>query len=102
MGGQAIPAFDYYLAPYVKSTYIEELQRLKELFDSEGVETLLNDPKVDEYTFIPLKDLKGLERIKQAAINATVKRVHQAMEGFIHNMNQIHSRGGKLDCLLMQ
>lgn len=93
-GGQAIPAFDYYLAPYVKSTYIEELQRLKELFDSEDVESLLKNPKVDEYTFIPLKDLKGLERIKQAAINTTVKRIHQAMEGFIHNMNQIHSRGG--------
>ena len=30
----------------------------------------------------------------QSAINNTVKRVHQAMESFIHNMNSIHSRGG--------
>ena len=30
----------------------------------------------------------------QAALNATVNRVHQSMEAFIHNMNTIHSRGG--------
>jgi ribonucleoside-triphosphate reductase len=34
------------------------------------------------------------DRIMQSAINNTVKRVHQAMESFIHNMNSIHSRGG--------
>ena len=28
-GGQAIPAFDYYLAPYVRSSYIEEVQKLE-------------------------------------------------------------------------
>ena len=35
-----------------------------------------------------------LVRIQQLAINRTVKRVHQAMESFVHNMNTIHSRGG--------
>ena len=25
-GGQAIPAFDFYLAPYVRMSYIEELK----------------------------------------------------------------------------
>ena len=30
----------------------------------------------------------------RTAVNNTVKRVHQAMESFIHNMNTIHSRGG--------
>ena len=29
-GGQAIPAFDYYLAPYVRKTYIEEVEKLIE------------------------------------------------------------------------
>ena len=38
--------------------------------------------------------LEGKDRDLQAAINNTVFRVHQAMEGFIHNMNAIHSRGG--------
>ena len=32
--------------------------------------------------------------VRQKAINRTVKRVHQAMESFVHNMNTIHSRGG--------
>lgn len=35
-----------------------------------------------------------IETIRQKLINRTVKRVHQAMESFIHNMNTIHSRGG--------
>ena len=30
-GGQAIPAFDFYLAPYVRNSYIEENQNLEEL-----------------------------------------------------------------------
>ena len=30
-GGQAIPAFDFYLAPYVRLSYIEELKALEEL-----------------------------------------------------------------------
>ena len=30
-GGQAIPAFDFYLAPYVRSSYIEEIKNLEEL-----------------------------------------------------------------------
>jgi anaerobic ribonucleoside-triphosphate reductase len=29
-GGQAIPAFDFYLAPYVRRTYIEEIKKLEE------------------------------------------------------------------------
>lgn len=34
------------------------------------------------------------ERYIQQSINNTVKRVHQSMEAFIHNVNTIHSRGG--------
>ena len=30
-GGQAIPAFDFYLAPFVRLTYIEEVKNLEEL-----------------------------------------------------------------------
>ena len=30
-GGQAIPAFDFYLAPYVRMSYIEELKALEDL-----------------------------------------------------------------------
>jgi len=91
-GGQAIPAFDYYLAPYVKSTYIEEIKKMQTLTDedlSKGYEY-----QVEEYIKKDLEGLKGKEKFIQAAINNTVSRVHQSMEAFIHNMNTIHSRGG--------
>ena len=91
-GGQAIPAFDYYLAPYVKLTFKEEIKKISELLDKDLSNLLDYQPK--DYIKKDLKGLKGEERDIQAAINNTVSRVHQAMEAFIHNMNTIHSRGG--------
>ena len=91
-GGQAIPAFDFYLAPYVRSTFIEELKNLEDL-NGESYEHLYNK-EVDDFVNRPLDGLKGEDRAFQYAMNKTVARVHQAMEAFIHNMNTIHSRGG--------
>lgn len=91
-GGQAIPAFDYYLAPYVRSTYIEEIKKLIE-FTGVDYSDLFNE-NIDDFIKKPLESLSGRERVKQQAINKTVSRVHQSMEAFIHNMNTIHSRGG--------
>ncbi len=91
-GGQAIPAFDFYLAPYVRKTYIEEVKRVAEL-TGENLEELY-DCEIDDYIKSDLGDLSGKERYKQSCINRTVERVHQSMEAFIHNMNTIHSRGG--------
>ena len=91
-GGQAIPAFDFYLAPFVRASYIEEVKVLEDL-NAEDYSELCNAP-IDDYLNIPLAGFEGRERIKQHAINKTVGRVHQAMEAFIHNMNTIHSRGG--------
>lgn len=91
-GGQAIPAFDFYLAPFVCASYIEEVKVLEDL-NAEDYSELYNAP-IDDYLNIPLAGFEGRERIKQHAINKTVGRVHQAMEAFIHNMNTIHSRGG--------
>lgn len=91
-GGQAIPAFDFYLAPFVRKTYIEEVEKIEEFL---GVDfSDLYDSKIDDYLFKELDDMKCDERVRQHAINQTVERVHQAMEAFIHNMNTIHSRGG--------
>lgn len=91
-GGQAIPAFDFYLAPYVRLSFIEEVKALEDL-NGENYAHLYN--KVfDDYLPKPLDSLKGEIRVVQHAINKTVARVHQAMEAFIHNMNTIHSRGG--------
>lgn len=91
-GGQAIPAFDFYLAPYVRKTYIEEIKKIEQFVDKDL--SKLYDIDIKDYIKKDLKGLKDEERDMQAAINATVDRVHQSMEAFIHNMNTIHSRGG--------
>jgi ribonucleoside-triphosphate reductase len=91
-GGQAIPAFDFYLAPFVRSSFIEEVKNLEAL-SGEDLSDLYN-ANFDDYLKLPLDGLSGKPRMLQHAINRTVGRVHQAMEAFIHNMNTIHSRGG--------
>ena len=91
-GGQAIPAFDFYLAPFVRASFVEEIETLEEL-SGEDLSDLKN-AKFDDYTVRPLDGLAGHDRMLQHAINHTVGRVHQSMEAFIHNMNTIHSRGG--------
>ena len=91
-GGQAIPAFDFYLAPYVRNSYIEEIKNLEELNGKDY--SHLYQKELTDYLQQPLDGLSDEKRIVQHAINKTVARVHQSMEAFIHNMNTIHSRGG--------
>ena len=91
-GGQAIPAFDFYLAPFVRTSFIEEVKSLEQLL-GEDLSRLYHTP-IDDYIVRPLDGLKGDRRTIQHAINKTTARVHQSMEAFIHNMNTIHSRGG--------
>ena len=91
-GGQAIPAFDFYLAPYVRASFVEEVKALEEL-SGENYAHIYNK-EINDYLKKPLDGLEGEARIVQHAVNKTVARVHQAMEAFIHNMNTIHSRGG--------
>ena len=91
-GGQAIPAFDFYLAPFVRKSFIEEIKVLEQ---ATGIEYKhLYEVEIDDYIPYSVKHLEGDKRIIQHAINRTVSRVHQSMEAFIHNMNTIHSRGG--------
>ena len=91
-GGQAIPAFDFYLAPFVRSSFQEELKKMSS-YNSKDY-SYLNDIRIDDYIRRDLTGLQGDERVIQHAVNMTVSRVHQAMEAFVHNMNTIHSRGG--------
>lgn len=91
-GGQAIPAFDFYLAPYVRSSFVEEVKVLEELSGLD-LQHLYQAP-LDDFLTLPLDGLEGDARYLQHAVNKTVARVHQSMEAFIHNMNTIHSRGG--------
>lgn len=91
-GGQSIPAFDFYMAPYVRVTYEKELRKACE-FSGHDYESLVK-MNVDDYQKCSLEGLTGNIRTVQFSINRTVDAVHQACEGFIHNMNSIHSRGG--------
>ena len=91
-GGQAIPAFDFYLAPFVRKTFEEEIDQVS-AFDNTDYSPL-KTAVFDDYLKRDLTGLQGKERALQHAINQTVSRVHQAMEAFVHNMNTIHSRGG--------
>ncbi len=91
-GGQAIPAFDFYLAPFVRTSFKEEVRILESLTGKDL--SHLFDAEIKDYVKKDLEGLEGDERLLQHAINRTVGRVHQSMEAFIHNMNTIHSRGG--------
>ena len=91
-GGQAIPAFDFYMAPFVRRTFQEELDKIGDINGEDY--TRLYDVKIDDYLKRDLIGIQGDERVIQHAINMTVSRVHQSMEAFVHNMNSIHSRGG--------
>lgn len=85
-GGQAIPAFDFMLAPYVKMSWVEEVKK---------VEAITGNDYSQYYEF-PFDDYEkefGVRELDAARVEL-IKRVHQAMEAFIHNMNSIHSRGG--------
>ena len=90
-GGQSIPAFDFYMAPYVRKTYIEEVRKIWEVMGESNIKELYEaeNSKFDDYI-----RGHGPNKISNLAIANTISRVHQSMESLIHNLNSIHSRGG--------
>lgn len=119
-GGQAIPAFDFFMAPGVRKTFIRQLaDRLlyahcllsgRSLTDEERkgfVEALRGlEPPLAHTDAAADALAAGLERIGcqlpatavrlalEEAYQRTKRETHQAMEGFVHNLNTMHSRGG--------
>ena len=119
-GGQAIPAFDFFMAPGVRKTFIRQLaDRLlyahslltgRSLTDEERkafVEALRSLEPPLAHTDAAAEALAaGLDRIGcqlpatavrlalEEAYQRTKRDTHQAMEGFVHNLNTMHSRGG--------
>lgn len=85
-GGQAFPAFDFYLAPYVRATYVEELDKISEVTGRDY--SCYYDEQFKDYV------VSDSCHPVAVAMTNTVNRVHQAMESFVHNANTIHSRGG--------
>ena len=80
-GGQSIIDFDYAMAEGVRLTYNKYL---REAFDIQS--ELINNAEMKYDT-----DLRWRE---EYAMKKTVRDTYQAMEGFIHNLNTMHSRAG--------
>ena len=107
-GGQSVPAFDCFLAPYVAKTraalYRENLIRALSLLSGrdpakldflrkgalpEGPEAL------KELCFLSEEDWRRAEAFARAeADRGTERETMQAMEALVHNLNTMHSRAG--------
>lgn len=74
-GGQSIVNFDYAMAEGVRATYRKHFDHYYVLARN------LNIPKADEFAV-------------DMALEATKRDTYQAMEGFVHNLNTMHSRAG--------
>ena len=116
-GGQSIPAFDRFMAPGVLKTFRKHVADMTlflcDLRGVTGPDRATMKRLVAEHvpTIEPCDDAMGalfaalrdtgmqiadedIRRIWRQAYDATRKETHQAMEGFIHNLNTMHSRGG--------
>lgn len=70
-GGQSYANFDFDLAPYVRLSYEKNKKKIAKI-----------NPSLSE------------EELDKLAWEQTEDDTHQAMEGFVHNINTMHSRGG--------
>ena len=116
-GGQAIPAFDFFMAKGVAKSFRKHLASFINFYvamengtqaDEKAIRTLIKEhlPSIKSteaeretlrIALIALQiiiDKEHLTRIAEKAYQQTKKDTHQAMEGLIHNLNTMHSRGG--------
>ena len=111
-GGQAVPAFDFFLAPGVLKTFKKQFkQTLYDVLDVTDFVKFLNFDKIakdiDKLNSIDVdltefegyfKESEEVKRIfdkaYEKAIQKTDRITYQAMEAFIHNLNTMHSRAG--------
>ena len=91
-GGQSIHAFDFAMAPYVRMSFESHYKDAYRFFFGEELENV--DVTVEEYEIGDIISLEGLHRVKQHAVNQTVKETKQSMEGLIHDLNIMNSRSG--------
>lgn len=111
-GGQSIPAFDYYMAPGVLKTFKRQFkQEIYDLADYSGFLEFINMDRlikeIDKLDSIEfdihifdsfIKESDQMNRLFEMgykkALEKTERKTYQAMEGFIHNLNTMHSRAG--------
>jgi len=114
-GGQAIPAFDFYMAKGVLKSFRRHLKKriLSFLKIKNGIE-VTKEQEEDIKNFLKenissikcsenvIKLMENFFEIKKddliklltEAYEDTETETYQAMEGFLHNLNTMHSRGG--------
>ena len=95
-GGQSIPNFDYAMAPGVDKSYRKALKRNLEKYNEyTGKKLDIKIPDTLRYgEDDKAKKLKLPETVIKTAKEDVEKQTLQAMEGFIHNLNTMHSRAG--------
>ena len=95
-GGQSIPNFDYAMAPGVDKTFKKALKsNLAKYEEYTGKNLKIEIPEDIKFgDDAKLKKLKVPEAIIKTSNEDTEKQTFQAMEGFIHNLNTMHSRAG--------
>ena len=115
-GGQAIPAFDFFMAKGVLKSFQKAVAaNLSFFLEMKGTEhdekklhaiagELLTTVEPDRQSRSALLhtlesagitvSMEELEHLLHRSLQQTRKETHQAMEGFIHNLNTMHSRGG--------
>lgn len=95
-GGQSIPNFDYAMAPGVDKSFRKALKRgIKDYEKFTGKELKIEVPEDLAYgDEKALKKLKIPQSVIDTANEDVERQTFQAMEGFIHNLNTMHSRAG--------
>lgn len=118
-GGQAIPAFDFYMAKgvlksfrrhfryrllsFLSSDYIKEQnEKIKQFINKTITSINPNENEINEVvkflennvSFSNEKIKENVNKIIKIAFYDTELETFQAMEGFLHNLNTMHSRGG--------
>ncbi len=115
-GGQSIPAFDFFMAPGVYKTFIKFVLHLVGFISSfkgeeadmaaikKEIKNVIKTIEVSEEQKTAFQNLlkdhgvnlssSELDKLFADAYESTRNETHQAMEGLVHNLNTMHSRGG--------
>ena len=95
-GGQSIPNFDYAMAPGVNKSFRKALRSNLEKYNKySGKKVDIKIPDDIAYGDTEtLKKLKIPETVIETSNEDVEKQTSQAMEGFIHTLNTMHSRAG--------
>ncbi|MDR1300271.1 MAG: anaerobic ribonucleoside triphosphate reductase [Candidatus Nomurabacteria bacterium] len=94
-GGQSIPNFDYAMAEGVNKTYRKAVKSNFEKYARfAGKKTAaLDEQKLAKLEYDEKMGGLPIEIFEEAKVDAD-KQTAQAMEGFVHNLNTMHSRAG--------